>query len=786
MASGERPELRLGLVLYGGVSLAVYIYGVVVEVQRLLRASDALAERKASIDDESSAGYAEALRHGGLSRASVDIVAGTSAGGINGILLARALASGADLRDVKGLWLDSGDIGRLLHGLDDDDEPSSLIRSELFETRLCEGFETLTGDGSRQRSGDPLDLFVSATHLRGTLRTFPDSLSGEIPTLVHRRVFQLKRRPDYNRDDFRFLAGADGAPTPGSERAALTRLVKLARATSAFPVAFEPVRIDSGDALLGPTDEPCGWYADGGILNNKPFTEALETIFTRASDRPVRRWLLSVDPDPEKAIRPPPPGPKPGFDEVLIGAATGIPRYQSIAKDLEGLSEHNAAVRRVADLIVSREQELAALPSGAAVPATPEAYKRLRVEAWADLVADTLLERVQPVAAETFDAQTVRAAFAAAARSAIRDGEGIGASDMALERRRIYYLIKLIGLSAGPLRRIEREAPPDDDEAAPEGARVRLWEMFERVSRALWESLGSARLELADGAESSGLDQEAYAVAAEKIEAELGGLGERSGAIARATRAAIDGLSIDLPRRLGADADAATFSVDLADVFDAFELRDIALLTIDAGGGLRSLDIVNHAQISPATAMATRVAAKNKLAGDTLGHFGGFLDREWRENNLLWGRLDGAEILLRAILAESQADEAKRAELIDAVLVEILEDECPDALKAPRGDWRAYLKAHAKGRVSVEAIASARKVGLAYRAAVTLRRMLRATREEAEAERPAETRTAILRGAEKAIDGAGWLLLLPRLAFRPLLRRRASKTEPEDPKPPAA
>lgn len=136
MASGERPELRLGLVLYGGVSLAVYIYGVVVEVQRLLRASDALAERKASIDDESSAGYAEALRHGGLSRASVDIVAGTSAGGINGILLARALASGADLRDVKALWLDSGDIGRLLHGLDDDDEPSSLIRSELFETRL--------------------------------------------------------------------------------------------------------------------------------------------------------------------------------------------------------------------------------------------------------------------------------------------------------------------------------------------------------------------------------------------------------------------------------------------------------------------------------------------------------------------------------------------------------------------------------------------------------------------------------------------------------------------------
>ena len=30
-------ELRLGLVLYGGVSLAVYIYGVVLELYRIIR-----------------------------------------------------------------------------------------------------------------------------------------------------------------------------------------------------------------------------------------------------------------------------------------------------------------------------------------------------------------------------------------------------------------------------------------------------------------------------------------------------------------------------------------------------------------------------------------------------------------------------------------------------------------------------------------------------------------------------------------------------------------------------
>ena len=38
--SPARRELRIGLVLYGGVSLAIYIYGVAYEFWRLIRASD--------------------------------------------------------------------------------------------------------------------------------------------------------------------------------------------------------------------------------------------------------------------------------------------------------------------------------------------------------------------------------------------------------------------------------------------------------------------------------------------------------------------------------------------------------------------------------------------------------------------------------------------------------------------------------------------------------------------------------------------------------------------------
>ncbi len=391
MAGGKDPELRIGLVLYGGVSLAVYIYGVVVEVQRLLRASAEFEATKGRVDKPGSAGYAKALRDGGLSRASVDIIAGTSAGGINGILLAKALASGGDVESVRKIWIEEGDIGRLLHRLDEAD-PESLLSTDVMEGQLAGGFDEL-GKGGGPGMDGALDLFVSATHLRGDGRRFRDSLGATLDTLKHRYVFQLKLRPRYARDDF--------APRSEVGRDPNARLVKLSRATSAFPVAFEPVRIDPADDLLGPQDEPSAWFADGGILNNKPFTEALQTIFTRSSDRPVRRWLLSVDPDPKPLERPPAPGSKPAFDQIGVSAVTQIPRYQSIASDLESLAEHNAAVRRVNAMVADLELGM----SGEDHPSekTSPAYRRLRTRAWAEAIADRLMLAVRPSSPDSFD-----------------------------------------------------------------------------------------------------------------------------------------------------------------------------------------------------------------------------------------------------------------------------------------------------------------------------------------------------------------------------------------------
>ena len=45
-----------------------------------------------------------------------------------------------------------------------------------------------------------------------------------------------------------------------------------------------------------------------------------------------------------------------------------------------------------------------------------------------------------------------------------------------------------------------------------------------------------------------------------------------------------------------------------------------------------------------------------KLDGVSISHFGAFFDRSWRENDYLWGRLDGAELAIRLLARQSGSD----------------------------------------------------------------------------------------------------------------------------------
>ncbi len=65
---------------------------------------------------------------------------------------------------------------------------------------------------------------------------------------------------------------------------------------------------------------------------------------------------------------------------------------------------------------------------------------------------------------------------------------------------------------------------------------------------------------------------------------------------------------------------------------------------------------------------------RQKLAGTSLHHFGAFLDRVWRQNDIMWGRLDGAERLITALLPYPD-DVLVRTALIREAHAAILREE---------------------------------------------------------------------------------------------------------------
>ena len=124
----RQKELRIALVCYGGVSLAVYMHGVTKELWKLARASRDYHQGASPLGG-TEAIYARLLerieRHFKLRlRILPDIIAGASAGGINGVFLAQAIHSGQSLEALTELWLERADVDVLL---DPDARPGSRI-----------------------------------------------------------------------------------------------------------------------------------------------------------------------------------------------------------------------------------------------------------------------------------------------------------------------------------------------------------------------------------------------------------------------------------------------------------------------------------------------------------------------------------------------------------------------------------------------------------------------------------------------------------------------------------
>jgi len=134
----SKKELRLAVVIYGGASLAIYMHGVTKELLKLVRASKVLHEL--GRNRAATTVYADSPDHRAFDtesiyfdllkainakshfRVAVDVIAGASAGAINGVMLGKAIVDDGLLDAQTPMWLNDADVEYL------SSEPSSAWR----------------------------------------------------------------------------------------------------------------------------------------------------------------------------------------------------------------------------------------------------------------------------------------------------------------------------------------------------------------------------------------------------------------------------------------------------------------------------------------------------------------------------------------------------------------------------------------------------------------------------------------------------------------------------------
>ncbi|HYF94256.1 MAG TPA: patatin-like protein [Symbiobacteriaceae bacterium] len=709
MAQESAFQLRLGLVLYGGASLAVYMSGMTQELLAVVRAAQArkvlsrpgnrslVLQQWAAREVETNP-YAGILEQANID-VMIDVIAGTSAGGLNGLTLAKALAAGAPelgaLTDP--LWRDHADMEPLARF---DTDPRSVVSGDYLYTELQSMLRSIGGAG-RPQLGDlvrVLDLFITATDVRGHHWQRWDRFHQKLQGQSHKYLFHLRKRTrqggdlrGYDCNDFHTL-------DPVRREKIDTLLAKIGRATSAFPAVFPPERITPADAQaagvdvlgdVGPGGADGIWFSDGGILENAPFEPVLDTIFERGANQPVRRVLVFLEPDPSTAGAP--AQTEPGMLETLAAAVT-LPMQQDIFDKLERLGLENQRRRHLMELLKGLDGGLApaadaagtALLQAAAAAAAQQApavgvetrtYLQMRLNRLRQVVRDGLrraLEGLQVQRAVLDEAVALLAERLMPIPEPWGDAElprvlhFLEQYDAEFHGRRLHYLLARVH---------EHCAPGARPRSAAAVARLtgRLWGALEDWNNALWVMAHAGRL----GAQpkrwqqlTADLDQAMVRLAAAMTS--QGEPGEKAaaadGAVLALARYAegVHAASGEEIQQAFAEAEIAlelTGPGDgarrldaglLQEAFHDFAALDRILFPIELGSGRGLWGEIGLYGFRPdaARTWVTKTTAE-KLTGEALGHFAAFLDARWRENDMLWGRLDAAELLFRMIARES-------------------------------------------------------------------------------------------------------------------------------------
>ncbi|WP_406161701.1 patatin-like protein [Streptomyces canus] len=673
-----RSELRLAATFTGGVSLAVWMGGVAREMNLLAGAGRTAVNEPDTPDDRLvRAKYEELLRLLQLD-VSIDVLSGTSAGGINAAVLGLATVRGCDIGMLRDLWLDEGSLGGLLRDPTDHNPPSLLRGDQVLLNGLRGALQQLVArapDGARSAKEDPTRVFITTTLLKGREHIYGDDYDSPILDTNHQGMFTF---------DAQQL----------SDDAIVAPLALAARSSASFPAAFEPsfVSVNTAGGAGTDGDRPdmapylhvdtrTQFCADGGLLANRPLGPALQAVFDRPAGLEVRRVLAYVVPSPGLAAgsgtEPPHPDQIPAMGPALISVLNAL-QSQSISAEFTALEAHNERARARQ----RAESHLAKLARNGdlAVGGLHAEYRSVQAQSLARAAADETLRQLASDGSRAADGRPVGfgadletlATEATKTITSVLPTELAAADDALFAQLPWFGREVLDGAKATVLRLLHGgfDLPSERHDELNELVREVYAVMPARSTVNLSAELNRALTEYKQRPSDGVFGLARSDAWRDAVRSQLLSEPEREN-LAAAWRALADVLvrarDILLARPSGLE-----LTTDLTAVLH--HLTDLAaagptdqavstvarrLFYLQAAKRVLYPDesaaqhVVELAQMSAntRTLLDTRSLAEKKLTGLQLYHFGAFYKRSWRANDWMWGRLDGAGWLVHVLLS---------------------------------------------------------------------------------------------------------------------------------------
>ncbi|MGV1035507.1 MAG: patatin-like protein [Candidatus Nanopelagicales bacterium] len=727
-------EVRFATAMTGGVSLAIWMGGVAREVNLLDQAS---REREADSSATKSADPADRKlldRYGRLldlldQTVRIDVLSGTSAGGINAAVLGLCHACGQDMGWLRDVWLRTGDLDALLRDPADATVPSLLRGDEVLLKQLEANLSSVPEVEELRDT----TVFITTTLLSGETGRFTDSYGTQVPDVSHLGVFHFDQDALNKKDK--------------EKRSALAL---AARSSASFPVAFEPAFLPfdrpASAQQGGPSERPpmrdfiditrSHWAADGGLLANRPLAPVLDEVFKRpATEREVRRVLLYVVPDPggvptleespvEETID------KPDSMVQTLSQEAVAATNQSIAREMREIQDHNRRVsarrdtrlrilemaknpaelpsegawqdyldrqggRVVEPIVRALMREVSTLPNGdlqtlgwaqwLGVGSNPEqactdAARTAVTESWLQPRAGSTIEELATLGRAGWDGTMsivlymIRQGYACTPSETLREqlttlGPRVHAASPAAAPQSVGAFVQR-AVAEEKAKRVTVELP----KFAARLASTHDQGVSDRAMQRSWGHLGKVVAELApvlqeivnEVPESAGIDKSA----------------QNDESAQRERRQAADRLGRYLEFLGDGKHGAAEQCVRLAGLF----VTERSVIS----GWDDVEQSVEFVQLSAATRSlldSKRTTAADKLTGTQFHHFGAFYKPSWRANDWMWGRIDGAGWLVHVLLQPARI----------LTVMELHPDRFP-LLKEDKPRAQAFLRALAAVR----------------------------------------------------------------------------------------